>query len=204
MSHRVMSALVAAATLSVAGAAQSAVLVYRADLSSANEVPTNTSAGTGFGIFTIDDVLNTMQVDVTFSGLTGTTVASHVHCCAPAGSNAGVATQVPTFSSFPLGVTSGVYSHLFDLTLASTYNPAFVTAHGGTAAGAEAALLSGIASQEAYLNIHSTFVPSGEIRGQLLAIPGSVPEPGTWAMMILGFGLAGAGLRGRRPAAVST
>jgi hypothetical protein len=199
MSHRLMAALVAAATLSAAGAAQSAVLVYRADLSAANEVPTNVSAGTGFGIFTIDDVLNTMQVAITFSGLSGTTTASHLHCCAPSGSNAGVATQVPTFSGFPLGVTSGVYSHLFDLTLTSTYNPTFVTSHGGTAASAEAALLAGIASQQSYLNIHSTVVPGGEIRGQLLA----VPEPGTWAMMILGFGLAGAGLRTRRRTAVS-
>ena len=29
-------------------------------------------------------------------------------------------------------------------------------------------------------------------------LPGAVPEPSTWAMMILGFGLAGAGLRRRR------
>ena len=29
---------------------------------------------------------------------------------------------------------------------------------------------------------------------------GGIPEPATWAMMILGFGLAGAGLRGRRAA----
>jgi hypothetical protein len=193
MSHRLMAALVAAATLSAAGAAQSAVLVYRADLSGANEVPANASPGTGFGIFTIDDVLNTLQVDITFSGLIGTTTASHVHCCAPLGTSVGVATQTPTFSGFPLGVTSGFYSHLFDLTLASTYNSAFVTAHGGTAAGAETALLAGIAAQQSYLNIHSTFAPGGEIRGQLLA----VPEPGTWTMMILGFGLAGVALRRR-------
>lgn len=31
---------------------------------------------------------------------------------------------------------------------------------------------------------------------------GSVPEPTTWAMMLLGFGLAGAGMRARRRAAV--
>jgi hypothetical protein len=33
--------------------------------------------------------------------------------------------------------------------------------------------------------------------------PGAVPEPATWAMMICGFGLAGAHLRRRRPAIAS-
>lgn len=32
-------------------------------------------------------------------------------------------------------------------------------------------------------------------------VPAGVPEPSTWAMMILGFGLAGAAMRHRRPAA---
>lgn len=34
-------------------------------------------------------------------------------------------------------------------------------------------------------------------------IPGSVPEPATWGMMVLGFGMAGAALRSRRRAAVA-
>jgi hypothetical protein len=35
-------------------------------------------------------------------------------------------------------------------------------------------------------------------------IPGSVPEPATWAMMILGFGMVGAGLRMSRRAPAGT
>jgi hypothetical protein len=62
----------------------------------------------------------------------------------------------------------------FDMTQASTWNPAFVTAHGSVA-GAEAALVAGAAAGEAYLNIHSTNFGGGEIRGFLVA----VPEPGT-------------------------
>jgi hypothetical protein len=42
-----------------------------------------------------------------------------------------------------MGVMDGTYSMLFDTTLASTYNPAFVTANGGTVAAAEAALFAG-------------------------------------------------------------
>ena len=53
------------------------------------------------------------------------------------------------------------------MTLASSYNPAFVTAHGGTVAGAEADLLAGLKAGQAYLNIHSSTFPGGEIRGFL-------------------------------------
>jgi hypothetical protein len=72
---------------------------------------------------------------------------------------------------------------LFDLTMASSYNPAFVTLHGGTVAGAEAALEAGLLAGETYINIHTQQFPGGEIRGFLSA----VPEPATWAMMLLGF-----------------
>jgi hypothetical protein len=43
-----------------------------------------------------------------------------------------------------MGVMDGTYSMVFDTTLASTYNPAFVTANGGTVAAAEAALFAGM------------------------------------------------------------
>jgi hypothetical protein len=183
--------------LSVAGAAQGAVLVYDAALNGPSESPPNASAGVGFAQVTIDNAANTMAVNVTFSGLSSPTTASHIHCCtaSPFTGVAGVATQVPTFIGFPLGVTSGSYtSPLFDLTQASTWNPAFVTASGGTTAGAEAALLSGLSVGTAYLNIHSTMFPNGEIRGFLSL----VPEPQTWMLMIGGLGLMGAALRRRR------
>ena len=44
----------------------------------------------------------------------------------------------------------------FDTLSNSTYNAPFVTANGGTAAGAEAALFAGLAAGTAYLNIHTT------------------------------------------------
>ena len=126
-----------------------------------------------------------MRVEVTFSGLLGTTTASHIHCCTavPGVGTAIVATTVPTFTGFPLGVTSGTYDHTFDMSLSSSYNPAFVTANGGTVATAEMVLLAGLGAGDTYLNIHSSVVPGGEIRGFLAA----VPEPSTWAMLLLGF-----------------
>jgi hypothetical protein len=112
-------------------------------------------------------------VELVFSGLTGNTTASHIH--APTAfpfnltNTAGVATTTPTFAGFPLGVTSGTYSNTLDLTALSSYNPSFVTANGGTAATAEAALTAAIAEGRAYWNVHSSTFPGGEIRGFLEA-----------------------------------
>ena len=120
---------------------------------------------------------------MTFSGLSTGNAASHIHCCIAPGLNTIVATTTPTFTGFPSGATSGSYDHIFDLTSATSYNPAFITANGATVASAEATLLAGLAAGDAYLNIHTTSFPGGEIRGFLRA----VPEPSAWAMMILGF-----------------
>jgi hypothetical protein len=175
-------ALVAA--VAQAPVAKATVITYTATLSGLNESPPNGSPGTGSALVTIDDVADTLSVHVGFSGLLGTTTAAHIHCCTaiPGVGNAMVATQLPAFVGFPLGVTSGTYdSPLFDLTLDSTYNPAFVTAHGGSTAGAETALLAGLAAGEAYLNVHSTFRTGGEIRGFL------VPEPSSLLLLAASF-----------------
>lgn len=164
-------------------AAQASV-IYGAVLTGVAEAPANASPGTGYATVEYDSAFHTMKVDVNFSGLTGTTTASHIHCCVSSPGNAGVASTTPTFTGFPSGVSSGTYSHLFDLTQASSFNASFVTAHGGIA-GAESALTSGLANGSAYLNIHTTQFPGGEIRGFLTAVP--VPA----AAWLLGSGLFG-------------
>jgi hypothetical protein len=113
----------------------------------------------------IDTVAQTMEVELVFSGLEAVDTASHVHYCTstPGTENAGVATLVPAFPGFPLGVTSGTYDHTFDLTASSNYNPAFVTVEGSVAN----ALLAGLAEDESYMNVHTTLFPSGEISGLL-------------------------------------
>lgn len=171
--------------LLIAAPAFSGTITYNVVMSGLLESPPNASLGGGSGTVTIDTVTNMMALSLSFSGLTGTTTASHLHCCTavPNTGTAGVATTTPSFAGFPLGVTSGTFSSTLDLTAASSYNSAFIIANGGTTASAEAVLLAGIAAGEVYWNVHSTVVPGGEIRGFLVA----TPEPAT-------FGLVGAAL----------
>jgi hypothetical protein len=184
--------------LSTATSLAQGTITYNAVLNGLNESPVNASPGTGFATVIVNPTQNSLQVVLSFSGLLGTTTASHIHAATavPGAGTAGVATTTPTFAGFPLGVTSGSYSNLLDLTLASSYNPAYVTANGGTTASAEAALLASIAAGTAYLNIHSSVFPGGEIRGFLTLAP--VPEPGTLALLSLGGGLFYFAARRRR------
>jgi hypothetical protein len=140
-------------------------------LSPLNENPPHpTSSGMGTAMVTWDTATSMMTVHVVFSGLTSGDTAAHIHCCVSPGGNAGVATTVPSFTGFPNLVTSGTYSPVLDMLSATSYNPTFVTANGGTTASAAAALLAGIQAGQAYLNIHTTMFPGGEIRG-FLAVP---------------------------------
>jgi hypothetical protein len=143
------------------------VYVFTADLSGANENPPVSPAGTGTAKVTWDTATNQMTVDVTFAGLTTPNTAAHIHCCIAPPGNTGVATTTPTFTGFPGGVTAGTYHHTFDMTLATSYNPAFVTLKGGVAA-AEAALFAGLQTGQTYLNIHTMAHGGGETRGVLL------------------------------------
>jgi hypothetical protein len=200
MNYVSLALVVIAALLLPVPTAHAIPMTFTANLSGANEVPATGSPGTGVATVVIDPdpTAHNLHVEITFSGLLSTTTAAHIHCCLPFAfdplDNVMVATTTPTFTDFPLGVQAGTYSHDFDLTLASSYNPAFITSAfnpSGTIAGAEAALESGIQNGLTYLNIHTALpngFPTGEIRGFLVA----VPEPASLILLgsaVLGFGL---------------
>lgn len=188
--------MAALATAIGASSAHAAPVTYQADLSGANEAVPNASPASGVARVTIDSVAHTMRVRVSFADLLDPNTAAHIHATTtnPFAGTAAVATQVPTFTGFPLGTTSGTYDRTFDMTDSLSYNPAFITANGGTPGSAEAALFSAIGQSKAYLNIHSQLFPGGEIRGFFTAV---VPLPSAALMSVAGLGVVATARRRR-------
>ena len=183
---------VCAAAMLMAAPASAATFVFTAPLTP--EVAGAT--GTGSVSVTLDDTARTVAIMANWAGLSGTTTVAHIHCCVTPPGTVGVAVTPGTLPGFPVGVTSGVYnSPVLDLSSPATYTATFLNNFGGgTTTGAQTALLAGLQSGTAYFNVHTTTFPAGEIRGFLAA----VPEPQTWTLMIVGFGLLGAALRRSR------
>ena len=109
-----------------------------AKLSSANEVPTNSSTGTGMLDASFNKETNVLTWTVSYSGTTGPVSAGHFHGPAMAGANAGVALGFNGSMDSPIKGTA-------------------------TLTAAQAAdLLAG----KWYVNLHTAANKGGEIRGQ--------------------------------------
>jgi hypothetical protein len=138
-----------------------------------------------------------LSINVNFSGLLGTVTAAHIHgaTASPFTGTAGVVLTPGTLPGFPLGVSAGAYANVLDLSLATTYPAAYITANGGTTLGAESAITAAMAAGKTYFNIHTTVVGGGEVRGFLTA----VPEPSSLTLLALGaIGMAAKGRRSNR------
>lgn len=182
----VVAGTMLAGTLAATGRI-AAAQTWAGALSGTQQVPPNASTASGFTSLTL--VGNLLTVDLSWTGLVGGPLAAgHIHCCVQPGVNADVVVPFVGIRSS----TTGSYNNTFDLLNASTYTSAFLTASGGTAAGAEAALIKGLNAGMAYVNVHDATYPGGEIRANVV----TTPEPTTFALAALGLG--GAGLLARR------
>ena len=138
---------------------------------------------------TYDSTTSLLSLSTEFWGLLGGTTLAHIHAPAPPGSNAPPATTTPTLPGFPTGLTAGAFSTSLDLSLTSSFNPNFVTANGGTAAGAEEALAAALADGLAYFNIHTTAFGPGEIRGNLQRVPDGGAVAALLVPLLLGLAI---------------
>ena len=136
-----LGVIAAALSLSACGSmVASNAMALSAKLSGANEVPSNTSAGTGMLDASLDKQTNVLTWTVTYAGLTGPVKAGHFHGPAAAGANAGVA----------LGFSGSVESPI-----------------KGTATLTAAQAADAMAGKW-YVNLHTAANPGGEVRGQVM------------------------------------
>lgn len=122
---------------------------YGGPLTGAQEVPAVATAATGQGTVAISANGSTITYVVSYSGLSGTANAAHIHTGA-----AGVAGGV----ILPLAVGPSP--------MTGTLTAADFTASGSVTTFAQA--VAAIQAGTTYFNIHTTANPGGEIRGQIL------------------------------------
>lgn len=154
--HRLIAPACAVAGLAVAASCASAAIIeFQANIDGLQETPPVATPGFGTATMFVDDVTGGWTISGSFSGLIGTTNNAHIHGFAAVGSPAGVLRGL----TFDIGVTSGNFSGGSSMGLAGGVN-AFTAVE-----------IAGLLDELSYVNIHSTFRPGGEIRGQLLVVP---------------------------------
>jgi len=131
------------------------------------EVPSVSSAATGRFKAQIDKASNTLRYEISYTGLEGDVRQSHVHI-GQRGVNGGITLWLcqTTFNPSPVASTptcvqAGTVSGV--LSAADVVGPA----GQGIAPTEFAEVLAAIRAGVAYVNVHSSKFPGGEIRGQL-------------------------------------
>jgi uncharacterized surface protein with fasciclin (FAS1) repeats len=140
-------ASVLALAVVVTSSASAAVLRLRAELLATNEVPANASTATGRAIVFYDTDTKRYTATVSVSGLSSALTGSHIHD-GVAGANGPVVIDFGGAAAYANTGPGGFYS--------------------GTFSGTYTADVGKLLAAGAYVNVHTTTNPGGEIRGQLV------------------------------------
>ena len=127
------------------------IVDFTAPLAGANVVPVNASTATGTASISVVGPTIVYRIDVT--GITDVT-AVHIHGPAPVGSNAGVV----------MGLCSGGTPAC----ATGTVNGVLVAAVNAPSSISFDSLVVLLGNGNAYVNVHTTGSPGGEIRGQIV------------------------------------
>lgn len=141
------------------------------------------SSGTGTALVTIDLDVIAMRIQANFANLGGQVTSAQIYGLTPQPGVGTAGRATGKLVNFPTS-QSGSYDRTFDLSLASSYDAAFIAANGGSISTSLNALISALEQQRAYLNIHTAAVPTGEIRGFFTAVP--EPSEAGLSLAILG------------------
>jgi len=138
-------------------------VTYKANLSGANERPNaTTSTGTGTWIGTLNTQTNVLTYTLNYTGLSTNSTASHIHAQSDATTNANVVLNFQSFAGATTAFTPGSTSG----SAAGTINLSGGTVTGFTITGDS--LKKAMDAGMAYVNVHTTANPGGEIRGQIV------------------------------------
>jgi hypothetical protein len=169
------------------GSANAQRYEFSATLTGASMSPATATTAGGTAHVIIGKMLFEQRyiVEVTewFFGLSSNYIGSHLHCCTTTPLT-GTATVGLDLTGLPLGSTTGIYYNSFTLT------PAEV-----------APLLDGALAGKAYIDIHTSSFPGGEIGGFLTFLSYSpIPEPAQYTLLLGGLAVVGSFAARRRSA----
>ena len=126
---------IAAATLLATalswGYAQAASETFKGTLSGASEVPPVAGGGAGTATVTLDTATKQITYNVTYTGLSSTAKAAHIHCGAAAGANAGVAVAFTKPDSPISGTATLTDAQMADLEAGKCYVNVHTEKNGG-------------------------------------------------------------------------